>query len=102
MRSGANTASADPDNYLDQTSGKVAGYLYAQDAYSQPWEMKTRASVNWNSRSMSDIGVIAPGRAADLVAVDGDPLSDLSALRRISAVLREGRVVVGAPPLESP
>lgn len=50
----------------------------------------------------SDIGVIAPGRAADLVAVDGDPLSDLSALRRISAVLREGRVVVGAPPLESP
>ena len=56
---GANTATADPDNVLDQTSGAVAGYLYAQDAYSQSWEMKTEAGVNWNSRSMSDLGVIA-------------------------------------------
>jgi hypothetical protein len=56
---GATTATTDPSNPLAQTSGKAAGYLFAQDTYSQPWEMKTKAAVNWNSRSMSDLGVIA-------------------------------------------
>lgn len=36
-------------------------------------------------------GVIAPGRVADLVLVDGDPLGDPMALTRIVAVWREGR-----------
>jgi hypothetical protein len=56
---GATTPTADPSNPLSQSSGAVAGYLYAQDEYSQSWEMKTQASVNFNSRSMSDLGVIA-------------------------------------------
>jgi hypothetical protein len=56
---GATTATTDPSNPLAQTSGVAAGYLYAQDQYSQAWEMKTEAGVNWNSRSMSDLGVIA-------------------------------------------
>ncbi len=56
---GSVTPTADPSNPLAQTSGVVAGYLYAQDAYSQSWEMKTKAVAKWNSRSMSDLGVIA-------------------------------------------
>ena len=56
---GAVTPTADPSNPLAQTSGVIAGYLYAQDDYAQSWEMKTEAAVNWNSRSMSDLGVIA-------------------------------------------
>jgi hypothetical protein len=56
---GAVTPDEDPTNPLADTSGVVAGYLYAQDDYSQSWEMKTRAVVNWNSRSMSDLGIIA-------------------------------------------
>jgi len=56
---GAVTPTSDPSNPLAQTSGLVAGYLYAQDSYSQSWEMKTEAGANWNSRSMSDLGVIA-------------------------------------------
>jgi len=56
---GSVSPTSDPTNPLAQTSGKVAGYLYAQDDYSQSWEMKTRASVNFNSRSMSDLGVVA-------------------------------------------
>lgn len=43
-----------------------------------------------------DLGVIAGGRFADLVVVDGDPSVDLSALRRIRAVIRGGQVVHGA------
>lgn len=39
------------------------------------------------------IGAVAPGFAADLVAVDGDPLSDISALTRVVFVMKNGAVV---------
>jgi imidazolonepropionase-like amidohydrolase len=41
------------------------------------------------------IGSIAPGYRADLIAVDGDPLKDISALSRVSFVMMGGRVVKG-------
>lgn len=37
-----------------------------------------------------DLGVVAPGFIADLIVVDGDPQSDLQALRRIRWVCKEG------------
>jgi imidazolonepropionase-like amidohydrolase len=39
-------------------------------------------------------GRIAPGADADLVAVEGDPLADMAALRRPVAVFREGRRII--------
>ncbi len=39
-------------------------------------------------------GTIRPGLAADLVAVDGDPIEDLAALRRVRDVIQSGRVVL--------
>lgn len=41
-----------------------------------------------------DVGAISPGRAADLLVVDEDPLSDIAALRSVRLVLRDGRIVV--------
>ena len=38
-------------------------------------------------------GVIAAGKVADLVLVDGDPLENVSALSQIRAVIRAGRIV---------
>jgi imidazolonepropionase-like amidohydrolase len=40
-----------------------------------------------------DAGTIAAGKLADLVLVDGDPLSDVSVLRRSVAVVKDGVVV---------
>ncbi|MXO71105.1 Xaa-Pro dipeptidase [Alteraurantiacibacter buctensis] len=40
-----------------------------------------------------DVGAIAPGRFADMVAVDEDPLADITALERIDHVMQGGRVV---------
>ena len=37
-------------------------------------------------------GAIAPGLAADLAAVEGDPLTDAAALQRVRFVMREGKV----------
>ena len=39
------------------------------------------------------IGTIAPGYEADLIAVEGDPLKDISALEHVVFVMKGGRVV---------
>jgi imidazolonepropionase-like amidohydrolase len=40
-----------------------------------------------------DLGVIAPGAYADIVATDADPLKNISALRDVSFVMKNGEVV---------
>jgi imidazolonepropionase-like amidohydrolase len=40
-----------------------------------------------------EVGRIAHGLHADLVAVDGDPLSDVRALERVRFVMKDGQVV---------
>ncbi len=40
------------------------------------------------------IGTLEPGKLADIVAVPGDPLSDISATERVILVMKEGAVVV--------
>ncbi len=44
----------------------------------------------------NDIGGIAPGKFADLVAVKGDPLHDISLLQKIDFVMKGGEVYKGA------
>lgn len=44
-----------------------------------------------------DLGILEAGRLADLIVVDGDPLADLEALRRIALVLLGGERVAGTP-----
>jgi len=39
------------------------------------------------------VGALAVGQAADLIAVEGNPLEDITALRRVRFVMRAGQVV---------
>ncbi|MFD0848793.1 Xaa-Pro dipeptidase [Sphingosinicella xenopeptidilytica] len=41
----------------------------------------------------ADVGTIAPGRYADMVAVAADPLADISALERIDHVMKGGKLI---------
>lgn len=41
-----------------------------------------------------DLGTLEPGKIADIIIVDGDPLADISAFANVRTVIQSGRVVV--------
>lgn len=45
--------------------------------------------IGWKGR----VGIVAPGSHADLIAVSGDPLADVSELERVTFVMKGGAVV---------
>jgi len=45
--------------------------------------------LGWQDR----VGAVEPGKFADLVAVAGDPLADISELERVRFVMKGGQVV---------
>jgi imidazolonepropionase-like amidohydrolase len=55
--------------------------------------IKSATSTAANLLEMKgDIGVIAPGALADIVAVEGDPLANVDALKNVSFVMKDGAV----------
>lgn len=42
---------------------------------------------------LADRGILSPGKRADLIVVEGNPLQDLSALEKVRAVMKAGRWV---------
>jgi imidazolonepropionase-like amidohydrolase len=40
------------------------------------------------------LGTVEPGKLADLIAVEGDPLEDIANVRRLLIVMKDGRLVV--------
>lgn len=61
-------------------------------------EMIRMATGNAADLMGSDmIGYLKPGRYADLVAVDGNPLADIGAMQSISFVMKDGAIVRNGP-----
>ena len=69
-------------------------FIYRVQAGEDPMD----AMVAANSRAaeslglQNEIGAIAPGMAADIIALDGDPLKDITAVRRVVFVMKGGKV----------
>ncbi len=65
-----------------------------QDAGQRPMDAIVSAtSLNAEALGMSkSIGSLASGLDADIVAVDGDPSSDITAVRRVTFVMKAGRI----------
>ncbi|MFL6335955.1 MAG: amidohydrolase family protein [Pyrinomonadaceae bacterium] len=59
--------------------------------------MVSAQSLGAEALGMSDrIGTLAPGFEADLIALDGDPLTDITAVRRVVFVMKGGVVYKNA------
>ena len=45
------------------------------------------------SKGLEEFGTLEVGKLADILILDADPLQDISNIRRLNSVLKEGRLV---------
>jgi imidazolonepropionase-like amidohydrolase len=69
-------------------------FIYRVQAGQDPMDAlvaaNARAAESLNMQN--EIGTIAPGMQADIIAVDGDPIKDITAVRRVVFVMKGGKV----------
>jgi len=63
---------------------------YVQYGMTPMQAIKSGTSLAAELLGQADLGAVAPGMAADLVAVAGDPLKDVSELERVRFVMKGG------------
>ncbi len=85
--------------------GTDAGvYPHGQNAKQFAWQTKygqtaleAIQSATINAADLigkrAELGSISPGKKADLIAVAGDPLTDVSVLEKVSFVMKDGKVI---------
>jgi imidazolonepropionase-like amidohydrolase len=91
---------AGSDNYIDfhmpqGTAAKHNLFAYAQ-AGMPPAQVLQAATLN-AARLLGregQLGVIKKGASADLIAVEGDPVADITAIERVRFVMKEGTTYV--------
>ena len=69
-------------------------FRYLVEAGLPPLEALRAATVNAAALlgETANLGTLEPGKLADVVAVDGDPLQDINTLQRIQFVMKQGVV----------
>jgi imidazolonepropionase-like amidohydrolase len=83
--------------YPGKTRGQASATIFVNlhDAGMSPLDIIRAVTTNaagmlgWEDR----VGSVEPGKFADLVAVAGDPIADISELERVRFVMKDGRVV---------
>jgi imidazolonepropionase-like amidohydrolase len=83
--------------YPGKTRGQASATMFAHlhDAGMPPLDILRAVTTSaaellgWQDR----IGSVEPGKFADLVAVAGDPIADITELERVRFVMKDGQVV---------
>jgi imidazolonepropionase-like amidohydrolase len=73
-------------------NAKEFGFMV--EAGMPPMEAIKSATINAATllRMQDDLGSVEPGKYADIVAVEGDPLADIGVLETVDFVMKAGRV----------
>jgi len=96
------TIVAGSDNYIDMgmPQGEAAKrVLFAyRESGMEPAQILQSATIN-AARLIGDprLGAIKPAAFADIIAVEGDPAQDFTALERVKFVMKNGKVYVTPP-----
>jgi imidazolonepropionase-like amidohydrolase len=85
---GTIVAGTDTPNAIN-LHGELLAYVTAG---MTPYEALKAATVNPAKALNLEAGTIEPGKLADIIIVDGDPLQDITTLRRVKRVIANGRV----------
>jgi imidazolonepropionase-like amidohydrolase len=88
---------------IERFEGKpalIAELRFMIDNGLPPMEALRAATVNTAelSRVADVLGTVERGKLADLIAVDGDPLTDISALHAIRLIMKGGTIIRSALP----
>lgn len=77
-------------------------FIYRIQAGEDPMQalVDANARAAESLRMQDQIGAIAPGMRADIIALDGDPLKDPAAVRRVVFVMKGGRIYKNTPGAE--
>ena len=75
-------------NQADRLSLRAARVLRSLDVI-RAITTNAAAMLGWQDR----VGAIEPGKFADIVAVSGDPVTDITELERVRFVMKNGAVV---------
>jgi imidazolonepropionase-like amidohydrolase len=78
------------------TEGEFAGLASSGLDYKEMLRMLTTAPADRFGVS-SDKGTVEPGKLADLVLLDADPATDVTAFSRVRATVRTGQVIYTKP-----
>ena len=86
---------AGTDSPLDNVATALHLNLRAQVKYGlKPWQALQTATL-FPARAFGvdkDLGSIEPGKLADMVITEGNPLSDIKDLAKVKMVIRSGRL----------
>ena len=67
---------------------------FVKNGYSEMEAVEAATRIGAELLDIDDIlGTIETGKIADLIVVDGDPLSDITTLRKVVMVMQNGRIV---------
>jgi imidazolonepropionase-like amidohydrolase len=98
MKAGV-TIVAGSDNYIDFSplrQGDAARHNLLAYARAGMPPAQVLQAATWNAAKLLDrvglLGVIRPRAFADLIAVEGDPTADISALERVRFVMKAGTI----------
>ena len=90
------TDTGTPFNYHGEAAEELL--LYTQHGMTPMQAIQSATSVAAEALYQDDIGVLAEGKTADVLLVDGDPLADIGILQdktRLQVIMRNGRFIKG-------
>ncbi|MFI5094544.1 MAG: amidohydrolase family protein [Candidatus Acidiferrum sp.] len=97
LHSGVTIAAGSDHSYAPGT-GTVRDEMMAEVKYGMTPQQALVSGTKTSAEllGLEELGTIETGKEGDLVAVEGDPLSDIHALEKVRAVLFQGKTVTPA------